>query len=204
MFISLILRLQCGYHNLIGIDSAFAIQTLTSGLILRLNPSYLSHKEAIISHLERAKEYNFLFCIIGSDLQSNENDDILKAHDSSEPRVGHSFSVVDIVRSTKSNQLYLKLRNSQVLLKFNNPEFIFFRKFMDSHDSSSQAIENEQSNDDVFFLSIKDLFKFYEILSILVIDGNKMAGKSFKINFKWPWPNLKNKNNNLSWNFNIR
>ena len=55
------IRVQGGYQNLIGIDSAYALSVLTGGTILRLNPNYLSDREPILHYLNESKVTLFIY-----------------------------------------------------------------------------------------------------------------------------------------------
>jgi hypothetical protein len=48
-------RLLNGYKNLMGIDSAFVLITLTGGIVLRLNPNFLKDRQTILYYLHELK-----------------------------------------------------------------------------------------------------------------------------------------------------
>jgi len=98
-----------GYENLNEIDSAFVLNILTGGLVLRFDPTIESQRESIKFHL---KSYfgsklneNYLIATLGTKLFSDkclEND-------------GHSFSLIDIIKTNET--ILLKVRNSQKRMK---------------------------------------------------------------------------------------
>jgi len=66
--LSHLLRLEGGYEELIGIDSAYVLSILTGGMVLRFNPTYLNDREPILHYLNHSKSKNFIVGVIGSEL----------------------------------------------------------------------------------------------------------------------------------------
>ena len=53
---------------MIGIDPAYALVCLTGGMVLRLNPTHLNDREAILHYLNNAKENSLVIGVVGSEL----------------------------------------------------------------------------------------------------------------------------------------
>jgi hypothetical protein len=99
-----------GYENLNEIDNAFVLSILTGGLVLRFDPTIESQRESIKFHLNSylnssKLNENYLIATLGTKLfgeKSLEND-------------GHSFSLLDIIKTNET--ILLKVRNSQKRMK---------------------------------------------------------------------------------------
>jgi hypothetical protein len=64
----MITRLHGGYKNLIGIDDAYCLMSLTAGVVLRFNPTHVNDQIIIDEYLNKSKSNNKVISIIGSQL----------------------------------------------------------------------------------------------------------------------------------------
>ena len=163
-----------GYENLIGIDSAFCISTLTSGFCLRFNPIDLNQQERISNYLGDLKNRNGLFAIMGSELSNPTTKPThSKTSTASNRRFGHSFSLIDIIHSNKTDESYLKLRNSQVSMKLAAQSQEITGELM-AIDKKKLDIDKQNG---IFYMKFEDMFKYFEILSVLMCMEPKLERK---------------------------
>jgi hypothetical protein len=163
------LRIHQSYVNLIGIDSAYSLTTLTSGLALRYNPINLNHKEKITRHLDDLKIKGSLIAIMGSELtdasNTNNTSRPKSALMSASKRVGHSFSLIDIVNSSDKSVAFLRLRNSQTSMRLLDPNAESLGEFLGL---DKKKTDSEKQNG-VFYMKREDMFTYFEILTLLVM-----------------------------------
>jgi hypothetical protein len=175
-------RIRHSYVNLIGIDSAFSLTTLTSGLALRYNPINLNHKEKITHNLDDLKSKGSLIAIMGSELTDtyvNSNTRPRSALMSASRRVGHSFSLIDIVYSTEKKTSFLRLRNSQTSMRLVDPNQESLGEFIGL---DKKKTDSEKQNG-VFYVKREDMFKYFEILTLLVMPDPRDDSNFIKKNF---------------------
>lgn len=165
-------KLIGSYKDLDGIDSAFVLSTLTSGMVLRFNPINLNHREQIIHYLNTFKKIDFLLAIIGSELINDSNP--VEKLNNTNTRIGHSFSIIDILKTTSGKYL-LKLRNSQNSMKI--------LKVSESNIDNKEIINSEKENG-VFAINFEELFEYFEILTIVVTHDPKIEGKYVKLRLR--------------------
>jgi hypothetical protein len=184
MVIYILFRIQQGYINLIGIDSAFCLTTLTSGLTLRYNPVNLNQKEKITKRLDELKNNNILIAIMGSELTNaspGSSNRPKSALVSAAKRIGHSFSLIDIVviqssmsTSEQHESSFLRLRNSQISMRVVDPNCEDLGEFVGL---DAKKAESDRQNG-VFYIHREDMFKYFEILTVLIFPDQRPESKN--------------------------
>jgi hypothetical protein len=166
------------YENLVGIDSAYCLMTLTHGLILRFNPLELNQQEAIRNNLDELKSKNSLFVVVGSELVQNRNE---SQHENEnqvkkKQRIGHSFSLIDFIK-TKSGDFYVKLRNclTKVQLLFDKDKKLDENVY-EFIEIDKKKYESDK-DDGIFYLKMEDFFKYFEIMSSVVLSNRDASSK---------------------------
>lgn len=132
-----------------GIEPSRVIQTLTSGLVIRLNPTNLSHQTQVVEFVEKrfVGESASVFCIVGAELISNS---------AASTRTGHSFSLINIKKS--NNKIYIRIRNSLPSIGIDRTLFV--------------PDDDESTNDGVYLFELSNFFKYFEVFTCLLLASN--------------------------------
>ena len=116
---------------------------------------------------------------------------------SSKLRVGHAFSIVDIVYLSKQNRAFLKMFNCQSTMKLNrkynelvnSPFFVFFHLWLAMYDwifydfrTDKKILETHlktliTDDSQVTYFTYDEFFDYFEIFNLLVIPRDKLPGK---------------------------
>lgn len=110
-------------------------------------------------HLKAMKDKKSILCILGSELRGNsENKPGGQVHDHHQQRIGHSFSLIDLIETNGSS--YLKLRNSQTSMKMRLPE---------SLDIGAPS----ESKEGIFYIRFDEMFNYFEIMTVLIVTESR-------------------------------